>query len=114
MGKVICGTSEPSMPEIPQLLQVPGVRALAAPARCSCLLGSRSTAQDPAQKKDLARAWECARWADRLLRPCPLARPLQAPLCLGSPLFSLKLQMSPPSLHPSRDGPNPTSLQHVI
>lgn len=46
--------------------------------------------------------------------PAPLAPPLRAPLCLGSPLFSLRPQMSPPSLRPSRDGPSPTSLQHVI
>lgn len=45
---------------------------------------------------------------------CPLTQPLQTPLCLGLPLSSLRPQMSPPSPHPSRDGPNPASLQHVI
>lgn len=65
----------------------------------------------------LARVWESGRSAARLLtaaRSLPLGEPLPAPLCLGSPLSSLGPQVSPPAPHPSRDGPNPTSLQHMI
>lgn len=60
---------------------------------------------------------ECGHLADRLLTAAqvlPLTRLIQTSLWLGSPLSSLRPQMSPPSPHPSGDGPHPTSLQHVI
>lgn len=64
-----------------------------------------------------AGPWECGCSVYRLLtaaRSLPRGGPQQTPLCRGSPLSSLGPQMSPPSPHPSRGGPSPTSLQHMI
>ena len=64
-----------------------------------------------------AGPWKCGCLVHRLLiatLSLPLGGPVQTPLCWSSPLSSLGPQMSPPSPHPSRDGPKPTSLQHMI
>ena len=64
-----------------------------------------------------AGPWKCGCLVHRLpiaARSPPLGGYAQTPLCWSSPLSSLGPQMSPPSPYPSRDGPRPTSLQHVI